>query len=94
MPWAIAQGRVILAAVAFATGDQDTAVAELRRAIGRFDSTGMALHAAAARRRLGAVLQGDEGQALITEAEAGMARAGVANVDGVVRMLAPGFAPG
>jgi len=93
MPWAVGQGRVILAAVAYAAGDHDAAVSELRAAIGRFESTGMALHAAAARRRLGAVVGGDEGRALEATAETWMARAGVENVDGLVRMLAPGFTP-
>jgi len=85
---------VILAGVAFATGDHGAAAAELRSAIGRFESTGMALHAAVARRRLGAVVGGDEGRALTAEAEAWMTRAGITNADGLVRMLAPGFAAG
>src|SRR5262249_20245776 len=53
MPWAVAQGRVIHAAVAFAQSKDDQAAAELRSAIAGFESAGMALHAAAARRRLG-----------------------------------------
>ncbi len=93
MAWAVGQGRLINAAVAFAAGKPDGAVTELRRAISDFESTGMALHAAAARKRLGGVLGGDEGHALVADADAWMATAGIANVDGVVRMLAPGFSP-
>ena len=52
----------------------------------------MALHAAAARRRLGAVVSGDEGKGLVATADAWMAGAGVSNIEGMVRMLAPGFA--
>jgi hypothetical protein len=51
----------------------------------------MALHAAAARRRLGVLLGGDTGLALLSEANAWMFGAGVSNVDGITRMLAPGF---
>ncbi|HEU4734405.1 MAG TPA: protein kinase, partial [Kofleriaceae bacterium] len=70
MPWAVAQGQLILAAVAFAAGRHEDAAGELRRAIGGFEAAGMALHAAAARRRLGAVTGGEEGRALIALADA------------------------
>jgi hypothetical protein len=92
MAWAVAQGRLINAAVGFALGNHDRAVAELRGAITAFESTGMALHAAAARRRLGGVVGGDEGHGLVAQADAWMSNAGVSNVEGIVRMLAPGFA--
>src|SRR5262249_59123844 len=92
MPWAVAQGRAINAAVAFALGNDHQASTELRTAIACFESTGMALHAAAARRRLGGLLGGDEGEGLVKQADAWIARAGIANIDGMIRMLAPGFA--
>jgi eukaryotic-like serine/threonine-protein kinase len=91
LPWAVGQARLITAAVAFAAGDHDRAAAELRGAIERFESAGMALHTAIARRRLGAMLGGDEGQRLVAGADAWMTGAGVANIDGLARMLAPGF---
>jgi tetratricopeptide (TPR) repeat protein len=91
MAWSVAQGRLIQAAVAFALGKRERAVAELQAAIDGFESTGMALHAAAARRRLGVLLGGDTGLALLSEANAWMFGAGVSNVDGITRMLAPGF---
>jgi eukaryotic-like serine/threonine-protein kinase len=93
MAWAVGQGRLITAAVAYAGGDHARAVAELRHAIERFEASGMALHAAASRLRLGPILGGDEGGALGADAAAWMAEAGVGDVDGLVRMLAPGFAP-
>jgi len=92
--WAVGQGRLITAAVAFAAGKGERAVADLREAIVQFESAGMALHAAVARRRLGAILGGDDGSALIDAADAWMTGAGVVNVDGMMRMLAPGFAEG
>ena len=92
MPWAVAQGHLIHAAVRFVERDVEGTAAELRSAIAGFESTGMALHAAAARRRLGAVVSGDEGKGLVATADAWMAGAGVSNIEGMVRMLAPGFA--
>jgi tetratricopeptide (TPR) repeat protein len=91
MAWAVGTGRLVTAAVAAARGDDATAVAELREAIGRFEASGMALHAAVARRRLGALLGGDDGRALLAAADAWFAAAGVVDVDAMVRMLAPGF---
>jgi hypothetical protein len=38
------------------------------------------------------VVGGDEGQGLIAAADGWMASAGVRNIEGMVRMLAPGFA--
>ena len=91
MAWSVSQGQLINAAVAFALGQRDRAITELRAAIAGFESTGMALHAAAARRRLGALLGGDEGRMPTSDADTWMVGAGVSNVDGIVRMLAPGF---
>jgi hypothetical protein len=91
MPWAVAQGQLITAAVASGSGRPDTAIRELRAASAGFTSAGMALHAAVTHHRLGALLGGDEGRALIASAAAWMAQAGVTNVTGVLQMLAPGF---
>jgi len=91
MPWAVAQGRLITAAVAAGSDRPEDAVSELRRASAGFTSAGMALHAAAARRRLGALLGGDEGGQLVRGAERWMTAAGVTNVHGMMEMLAPGF---
>jgi len=93
MPWAVGLGKLITAAVAFAGKHDDAAIADLRDALARLDGCGMALHAAAARRRLGRLIGGSEGQELVAAADAWLAGAGIANADGLVRMLAPGFAP-
>jgi eukaryotic-like serine/threonine-protein kinase len=91
MAWAVGQGRLLDAAIAYVAGDAEGAAAQLRLAIERFEASGMALHAAVASQRLGLVLGGDEGEGLRRDAEAWMADAGVANTAGMARMLAPGF---
>jgi eukaryotic-like serine/threonine-protein kinase len=50
----------------------------------------MSLHAAAARRGLGALVGGDEGAGMIAEAEAAMQGEGVKNPARMAAMLAPG----
>jgi tetratricopeptide (TPR) repeat protein len=91
MPWAVAQGHLITAAVAARSDRPDDAVRDLRRASRGFAASGMALHAAVARHRLGALLGGDEGRALVTGADAWLAQAGVADGPALLAMLAPGF---
>jgi hypothetical protein len=51
----------------------------------------MNLFAAAARRRLGQLLGGNCGQALIAQADAWMAGQGIVNPARMTAMLAPGF---
>jgi serine/threonine protein kinase len=91
LPWSAGFGKLITAAVARVAGDDAAAIADLKEALARFEATGMALHAAAARRRLGELVGGDEGRALVARAAEWMRGAGVANPDGLARMLAPGF---
>ncbi len=91
MPWAVAQGQLITAAVAVGNGRPEAAIADLRRASDGFTATGMALHAAVARHRLGVLLGGDEGAALVAGAHTWMTQAGVTNPTGMLQMLAPGF---
>jgi eukaryotic-like serine/threonine-protein kinase len=91
LTWSIGSGKLVTAAIARARGDDAAAVADLKDALAKFEATGMALHAATTRRRLGEVLGGDEGRALVARAAEWMVAAGVENPDGLVRMLAPGF---
>lgn len=93
MPWAVAQGQLINAAVASGSDRPEEAVHQLRQASAGFASSGMALHAAAAGHRLGALLGGDEGKQLVTGAKTWMTAAGVTNAHGILEMLAPGFGP-
>jgi hypothetical protein len=91
LPWSVGFGKLITAAAARVGGDDAAAIADLKEALARFEASGMALHAATTRRRLGELLGGDEGRALVARAAEWMAAAGVANADGIARMLAPGF---
>ena len=53
----------------------------------------MGLFAAAARRRLGGLLGGDEGRALIAQADAWMAGQEIRNPARMAACIAPGFPP-
>lgn len=88
---ASAFARLLEAGAAAARGDVGAARVRLRRAIEACDAVDMALHATAARRRLGALLGGDEGRALVTAADASLERQGVKRPDRFAAMLAPGF---
>jgi hypothetical protein len=54
----------------------------------------MRLYAAAARRRLGRLIGGDAGKALLVEADTWMASQGIKNPARMTAMLAPGFPDG
>jgi len=91
MAWCAAAVDMLRAGIAAVAGDPDAAIAALRRAAPGFDHAEMATHAAAARRRLGALVGGDEGAALIADADAWLTGQGVRSPDAVTAMLAPGF---
>ena len=91
MPWAVAQGQLITAAVAARSGRRDDAIRDLRLAGAGFTASGMALHAAVARHRLGGLVGGDAGRALIARADDWMDQAGVSAAPAILEMLAPGF---
>jgi hypothetical protein len=62
-----------------AAGDVPGAVASLRRAIERAEATGTGLFLVPARHRLGLLVGGDEGRAMVAEAEAKLRAQGVRN---------------
>jgi hypothetical protein len=72
--------------VGAASGNQDAAIASWRAALPGLEASGLALHAAALRRRLGSLLGGDEGRAMIQGADAEMRERGVVDVEAVTRM--------
>ena len=63
----------------------------LGAAIAALDGAAMALHAAAARRRLGEIVGGDEGAALIASCDGYLGEQKVTNPRRLVAMLTPGF---
>ena len=72
-------------------GETERAVAQLRLAVATFDAGETLLHAAVARRRLGEMLGGDEGSALVATAHEWFGRQGVRNPARVTAQLAPGW---
>ena len=77
MAWTGVLTRMVRAAAANAAGDADGARTELRAAVAEADAAGMAMHAAAARLRLGQVVAGAEGEALTKAAIDAIAAEGV-----------------
>ena len=90
MPWAAPLAAMLAASIATESGDADGAQAALRLAIQTAEAGEMALHAAAARRQLGVVLGGDEGAAMVSQADESMRGLGVRVPERYARMLLPG----
>jgi hypothetical protein len=94
LPWADAQAALLRAGVAARRGRRSEAIARLRDAAARFQACGMDLCAAAAGRRLGAQLGGEEGRAAVAAADAFFARESVRQPARVTDLYVPGFDPG
>jgi len=90
-PWIESQAQLILAGVAATRGDDQQAVRLLREAAAGFDAADMALYAAAARRRLGALLGGDAGLALREAADSWMSSEKIRAPARFTAIFAPGF---
>jgi len=80
---------LIHAGLAVLRGDLDAAVDGYRAAATNFDGGDMVMNAAAARWRLGELLGGDDGRALVGQASSALAAEGIVRPDRVVAMLAP-----
>ena len=89
-PYGLAAAAVVRAGLSVQQGAEAQAVAELRTAAETFEAASMALYAASARRRLGKLLGGDEGAALIAGADAAMAAQGIRNPARWAAMYAAG----
>jgi serine/threonine protein kinase len=91
MPWCVPTARLLDAGAAALAGDRDRTATELRSAACGFDEAGMPMHAAAARLKLGLLLGGDEGAALLADARAWFDAQAVASPARLTAMLAPGL---
>jgi hypothetical protein len=94
MPWGRAAAAAIRAGVAAVRGERHDALAQLRIAVPGFALVDMPLYAAAAQRRLGALLGGSEGKGLVATADARLIAEGVVRPDRMAAMLVPGFDAG
>jgi len=90
MPWGDPLAQLIRAGVVSLDGRVDDALALLSAAEIGFQAADMSLYAAAARRRKGQLVAGDEGRKLIAGADAWMAGQQIQNPERMTAMLAPG----
>jgi len=91
MPWSDPIAQLVRAGIAFLEGNTPLALRYLHEAAARFEDADMRLHAAAARRRIGALQNDAAGRELQQNAEQWMATQDIKNPAGMTRMLAPGF---
>jgi hypothetical protein len=90
MAWGDPLATSLLACVAGARQDDDSARQLFERAARRFDAVDMRVHAAAARERLGQLVRGQEGRDLRAGASEALASQAIKDPARLVRMLAPG----
>lgn len=88
--WAVPLAAMVAAGLAKARGDVGEAERFLRKAVELAGACNMSLHAAAARHRLGLLLGGDQGAAMVDEAEEAMKARGVRVPERYAQMLVPG----
>jgi hypothetical protein len=89
-PYAVAFGAIVRACAANACGDRQEAIRALRVSIASSELADMALHATAARRQLGVILGGAEGDALVHGADDAMTAEGIRAPARFAAMLVPG----
>jgi hypothetical protein len=80
------------AALSFDRGPREGAIELLRRALAAFERAEMHMYAAACQRRLGELVGGDEGRALLARGDAFMQGQEVRDVEAETEMYCPGFA--
>src|SRR5215472_13507311 len=91
VPWISSHAALILAGAANVEGDRTRTLAALRAAIDLGDAVDMPMHSAAARYRLGALLDSSiEGQELTQSAEDAFATRGVRNIPRFAGLWLPG----
>jgi hypothetical protein len=90
-PWATGHVAFIRAGIALARGDETGAIELLSAAEWAYESSEMHSYAAATRRRRGELIGGDEGQHLVSRANAWMLSQDIRNPARMTAMYAPGF---
>jgi hypothetical protein len=90
-PDALAYAHLLSAGLSHAHGDGERAASELRAAITLCESAGMNNFGIYARRNLGTLLGGTDGQALVGQADAALTAMGVQHPKRWVATYAPGF---
>ena len=90
MTWAVPSAELVRAGIASCEERRAEAIAHLRAAAEGYSAADMILHAVVSRRRLGGMLGGADGAALVAEADAWMAGQQIANPVRMAAMLAPG----
>lgn len=88
-PWALALARLVRAGIATGEGDRVQAIDLFRQSITLLEAVDMPIYAAAARWRLGELLGGAEGKALIAQGEAWIATQAVRQPARMAAVYAP-----
>src|SRR5262249_39989505 len=88
-PWALPLAALVRAGIAAIRGDAEGAARMCDHAAYGFDAVDMALYAAAAPRRRGEIIGGDEGRELIDAADAMMKRELIRKPERMAAVLAP-----
>jgi hypothetical protein len=88
-PWALPLAALVRAGIAAIRGDADSAARLGDQAAYGFDAVDMALYAAAARRRRGEIIGGDEGRELVDAADAMMKRELIRKPERMAAVLVP-----
>jgi hypothetical protein len=91
MTWSTPKARLLSAQIAVLQGDRSTAQALLGEAVAGFDAVPLGMFAAAARRRQGELIGGEEGRVLIEKANTWMASQSVQDPARLTAAYTPGF---
>ncbi|HET8936508.1 MAG TPA: AAA family ATPase [Polyangiales bacterium] len=78
-------------AIAAQHGDREASLLALSRALAHLEVDGLAMHVAAARRRIGQMLGGERGRELLIAGDAFMASQTVVNVEATTELHCPGY---
>jgi hypothetical protein len=87
------QADLLKAGVSAVRGEAEATRLHLERAITGFDRADMMAYSSAARRRLGELLGGDEGRALVDRANSWQQAQAIRNPERFTALFAPGFRP-